>query len=1145
MPRQEMKAKNRASLLVAIVAVLLAVAPAAAQNITGEIDGRVLDPTGAVIPGAVITITNLDTKEIVRTLKSGAHGEYSAPLLPVGNYVITATAPNFATAKQVVQSLGVGDAVQENLNMAPAGTTVDVTVSATDTSLAPNLENNENSTTISNVQVNELALNTRNFEQLIQLAPGVVYNGPDQLYPGMTNSTGAATASNFAIDGLQYAQITWLLDGSDILNHNGNNQTSVYPSVDAVNQIKIIRNGYGAEYGGAGSAQVGIVSKTGSSAYHGDAYFFFRNEALDANNFFNLVASPQLPRPTLRYNDYGGTIGGPVFIPHLLPKDRSKTFFFFSEEIRRIGQAPTQTFTNFPTAPQTNGYFAHPTAQTGTTAVTNSPYPGYNYHITTAINSVAQAYIKDIIDPAIAIQPVNNPNDPQGIILEQRSTTSETQELVRLDHQFNQRLSMFIRYIDDPINLMVPNQYNGAGNGFPGASNTTVPTFGKNAMAHFTFTLTPNAVIEGAYSYQPYGIQIIPTGTLLSKNSPDVQVTLPYPTTVGRVPNLAINGTPNWTTRGPADDEDEAHQAFVNVTLVRGRHNILFGGNYEYTARTANQGLTNAGAFTFTGAKNATTGETAYEAAFSNFLAGKVNTFTQASVDAVSINAESLWEAYVQDNWRATPRLSVNLGVRYSIYGQPNDELGHLGVFQPEQYNAANAPTVSTATGGICTAVGTGCPTINAAYNKLNGVTENNTPQSFGGAISTTPHNDFAPRFGFAYNLTGDGKASLRGGYGIFFNQTQLNLAMTEVDGNPAYVQSPVYTAPASFANPAAGTPGNPAVSLYGQQRNWKQAYTQGFNLDMQIQFPHQTQVDIGYVGNTTQHIVLPLDFNQPTPGYYAAASGVTAYPAAGATTTVIDAYRPYKGYETIFYYSPSGFADYNGLQASMNKRFNRRSLISLSYTWSKSMADDQTLFVAPQNTYDHNAEWGPSFQDRRNVFVGNFVYELPTLRGKNVFARETLGGWELSGIVIAESGQWGTVTQNSADPAGQGILATSSPAQARLDMVSDPNVGGMRNVAGFFNKNAFQQVPAGLFRPGNEKRNAVEGPGEQTWNIDVFRNFSLPHDNRLQFRAESFNLFNHVNYTTVQIAFNNGQFGQVTAANDMRILQVGVKLYY
>jgi hypothetical protein len=208
-------------------------------------------------------------------------------------------------------------------------------------------------------------------------------------------------------------------------------------------------------------------------------------------------------------------------------------------------------------------------------------------------------------------------------------------------------------------------------------------------------------------------------------------------------------------------------------------------------------------------------------------------------------------------------------------------------------------------------------------------------------------------------------------------------------------------------------------------------------------------------------------------------------------------------------------------------------------------MANDQTLFVAPQNTYDLHAEWGPSFQDRRNVFVANSVYELPTFSGRNTFIRETLGGFEISGILLLESGQWGSVTQTTADPAAQGILAANSPASARLDQIANPNTGAPRNVAKFFNTAAFAQVPTGVSRPGDEKRNSVEGPGEENVTLDLFRNFSLPHEMRFQFRVEAFNLLNHVNFMTVNTAFNNAAYGTVTAANNNRQMQIAAKLYY
>ncbi len=1125
---------------VILALVLLAVLPLAAQNVTGEIDGRVVDSSGAVIVGAEIQLLNADTKQVVRTVKTAAQGEYSAPLLPVGNYSITVKANGFGSQSRTGMGVGVGDVLKQDFTLTPASASSELTVTAAVE--GPNLETAANAATIENVQVNELALNTRNFQQLVALAPGVAYNGPDQLYPGMTTSTGSATPSNFAVNGLQYSQLSWMLDGSDILNHNGNNQTSVYPNVDAVNEIKVIRNGYGAQYGGAGSAQVSIVSKSGGSAFHGDMFYFLRNQRLNANSFLNKIASPELPRPTLRYNNYGFTIGGPVYIPKLYPKERSKTFFFFSEELRRIGSAPTQTFTNYPTLPQTFGYFIHPV--TGSVAAANSPYPGYNYQIQT-ISPTSAAYIKDIIAPSLAIQQVNSPTDPQGVILQQRSATAQTQELVRLDHQFNSKLSMFVRFIDDPISLQVPNQYNGANNGYPGVSNENVKTFGQNVMGHLTYIAGQNTVIEGAYSYQPYGINIQPVGTLLSSRSPDIQVTLPFQSTVARVPNLNING-PGWQTRGPAYDNDEAHQTFLNVTHVRGKHSIQFGGNYLYTQRDATLGTLNAGQFAFTGAKNATTGVTAYEASFAAFLTGKATSFTQSTLDPRSINTINLYETYVQDDWRATRRLNLSLGVRYSIYGQFNDENGNLGVFQPEMYDPTKVPAIAS-NGTICTTTAGVCAgtTPNPNYDPLNGITLNNSANSFGAAVSRTPHLNFAPRFGFAYDLFGDGNAALRGGYGLFYNQTQLNLGQTEVDANPAYVGNYVYSSPASMADPGAGVAKTNAVpSVYGQVRNWHQPYTQAWNLDLQIQLPHSMMLDIGYVGNSTFHLLMPIDLNQPLPGFYAAASGVTTFPGAGTATAAINPYRPYLGYETIFSYDTRGFADYNGLQAAFRKRFGKRSIFSANYSWAKSMSNTQTLFVAPQNTYDLKSEWGPSVQDRRQVFTANFVYELPGFKGKSRWLRAPFGGWEISGIVNAASGLWGTVTTTGPDPAGLGILAANSPAQIRPDQIGDPN-NGPRTFKQFFNTAAFASVPAGQYRPGNERRGSVEGPGYQTWNIDFFRNFSFNERTRLQFRCEAFNLFNHVNYNAVNTNSNNTNFGQVTDVRDNRQMQLGVKLYF
>ena len=564
--------------LVLLFALTLApVCPA--QNITGEIDGVVSDASGALVPGATVVITNLSTKQVVRTVTSNAHGEYSASLLAVGDYSIAVSAAGFENTNVPTVSVDVGETATTNVTLKAGNVNETLTVEAS--SVAPNVETPENSAVINEAQMKELALNTRNFEQILTIQPGVSYTGPDQLSSGLVNAQGAANPANLSVNGLQPTQLSFNFDGADSLNRITIAQSVIFPSVDAINQIKVLRDSYGAQYGGGGSAQVLIVSKAGGDKFHGDAYFFFRNQYLNANNYFNLIATPQQPRPPIRFNDFGFTLGGPVYIPHLLPKSKSNTYIFYSEELRRIQVNPTNEIGNYPYLAEAHGYFAAPvcvpTGTAGSTTIApdghtsyacpatpqvkNSPYPGFNYQIPAgALNTIAQEYVKDVILPAEALQQPNNPSSANSIVLNQKSTTNSDQILVRLDHQFSSRLSGFFRYIYDPYYQQVPDGYNKA-MGFPGVNTSNIYSYGENFLGHGTYTLTQNAVLDFGYSYLPYEIKTNVVGFSSAAASPDVQVNLPYVNTTGRIPTLNIGGGV-WGANGPVRTLNHTQQLF-------------------------------------------------------------------------------------------------------------------------------------------------------------------------------------------------------------------------------------------------------------------------------------------------------------------------------------------------------------------------------------------------------------------------------------------------------------------------------------------------------------------------------------------------------------------------------------------------------
>jgi len=1125
--------------------------PGHAQTITGQIGGVVTDSLGAVVPGAIVTVVNSDTGEVVRTISTDSKGTYTVPLLQVGTYSVHIAIPGFGPRSVDNIQVSVSDTLRIDVQLSPADQQVVNVIG--NNNLAPQLEDAASSTVITGTEMRELALNTRNFEQMVTLQPGVSFGGTsDQIYTGLIQPNGQQNNANMSINGLRATQNSWLLDGADMLAHNTGQQVVIFPSIDAIQELKVLRNSYGAQYGGGGSAQIQLITKAGGNSYHGDVFFFFRNAALNANNYFNNLAGQ--PRPEDNQYDSGFTFGGPFFIPRLYPKGSSHTYFFYSLDVKRDAVATVQNFSQAPSQAELQGTFPTPVClaynAAGTTCTSESTQ-------VTNIDPVAAAYVKDVFAGFPAL---NNPTNPQGLILDQLGIHNETENLFRIDHSFSPRLSAFFRFVNDPVFVLAPNGIYKT-QGFPGLTTTNIYTTGTSYLAHATFAVTAATVLDAAFNYQPYSIQATPIGTMAAQNAPDVMalIHLPFVSTLPRVPALSINSV-SYGVNGPISDINHTYQSFANLFHVFGQHSVSVGFNFEHYSEVVNQGTNNGGLYNFNGNGPSGTGTTSYQQSLANFLQGRIDTFQQNSIDPIARPLVTLYEAYIQDDWKLKPRLTVNVGVRYSFYKQFTEAQQHLGSFAPAYFNPALAPAIDS-NGNICTTApcpggSSPNPNYNPSFN--NGLIQGGISSPFGNAVSPQPWLNFAPRVGFAYDLFGDGKTSLRAGYGLYYDQTELQVEQQTVFNNPAYVQVVTFNSPGSFANPGSNSSSAP-LSAYGISTNWKTPYTQAYSIGIEQQFPDNTILEVAYAGNVSTHLIGQLDLNQPFPGEYIATglfytNNSSVCPTAPSTpscnvvthanTPLLNMIRPYRGYSTIIQDATIFTANYNALQATLNKSFGTHSRLSVNYTWSRGLTTNQNdTGSAPQNSYDIPAEYGLVGFDRRHILTAHFVYDLPFYEKQQGFKGHALGGWEISGIVTFAAGLPLTVTSANVDPAGQGILAPTSPEIGRQDCVGDVNGDAPHTQLEWFNIAHFVKVPNG--RPGDCPNSNVRGPGYQVWNLDLFKNIPIHQGMYVQFRAEAFNVWNHTNWTTVNTAEVDAIVAQVTAARDPRQMQLGVKFIF
>jgi hypothetical protein len=1086
-----------------LTAVTLSVAlygfalPAAAQETTGTITGTVTDETGAVLPGVAVIVRHVQTGRSWE-LVSTETGTYTATLLPVGSYEVSAELSGFRKTVQTGIELHVNDRLRVDLSLSAGNVTETVEVVA-ETPIV-RTESSEVSTLINNTQVLAMPLNGRNIVQLVAMQPGVSSTLGSQMFVGLGNLT------NVFVNGNRASQNNWMIDGADNNDVGSNLALINYVSVDSVSEVKILRSNYSAEFGRSGGGQVNVVTKSGSNEFHGSAYEFYRDDKFDSINYFSTLDfdgdGKRDPAP-LDYHNFGGTIGGPIM--------KNKLFFFWGQEFRKIEQVRGGgvQLTRVPSVRQRAGDFSE-LATTLIDPTTGLPFPG-NQIPSNRIDPLARALLDRFP------QPNGDFGGNRNFSVATPQVRDFREELARVDYQFSPSHLVYGRFIHDSIPSEEPfgevfGTFNAA---FPGIANTKTDNPGRSFVGTWNWIVGPAMLNEASYNYS--------RGAILSEITGNAQRDIAIPKVFSGAPgddilpgvSFGSGGYGGFNFFGPYDNTYGSHRIKDTLTFMAGQHAIKSGFLVSWEFKNENNAAGSNGAFVFPGTPSAafrTTGD-----AVADFMLGRASSYTETNIDITSHLRFQMYEAFVQDDWKIRPNLTLNLGVRWSAIVQPYDTNDVLTNFDPAAFDPARAFQISATNTRV---PGTGDP--------LNGliIAAQNSP--YDRRVTDTEWFNFGPRAGFAWDPRGDGKTAVRGGYGQYFDRTLVGIALQNAFVNPPFaVQAAFDSAGGSgptLSNPQGGAPRNTEVNvpnLIAMSPDFKTPTTHQWSIGVQQELPMRFNLDIAYVGSAGRNLLRAYDINQTPPG--------TGSPSNAA--------RPYRGWGNITVRATDATSIYHSLQTAVQRRFAQGLQINLNYTLSRAEADSPSdRSDVAQDIRNLDAERALTNYDRTHIFGANYVWELPFFNDpSNRTMYNLLGGWQISGATQLASGVPLTITMSANTANSFGNI------QRRPDLVGDAE--GPKTVDEWFSRGAFAAPAPNTF--GSSPRSVVRGPWRHMTDLALFKNFLVTDGVGLQFRFEVFNAFNETNFTGVGTILGTPTFGRLTSALDPRMVQMGLKLTF
>jgi len=1066
-----------------------------------------------------------------RSITTNEAGGFTLTNLPSGNYSVRVENKGFQTTTLSDVRLDPSIGRRIEIPMKVGDTTIEVTVEA-----GANVVQTESGSVgqlVTEDQVKSIQLNGRNPLYLSQLEPGVVRNNSMAAFAfGLDNGIN--------VNGARSQESLITLDGAPMVRTRSNGTSVGVADVDSTSQVQILTTSYPAEYGRTSGGQIRMVPKSGTSNFHGSAFEYFRNTVLNANTWQRNNAG--LPRQAFRYNQFGWNLNGPIYIPGHFNKNRSMLFFLLGQEWVRYNHDDTSSATlkvpttlmrtgNFSELLGSNIFYNAPVQIVNPT--TGVPYPN-NIIPTNQLSPNGIGLLNAYPAPNLSNNASSNWIDSALYTEKQRKDTIVIDFVPLQAHHF--RFSLLNYNYDDyephfgnfNLNPRIFNRPNQIG------------------VFRYSWTISPTMVNEFMVSAAADHVDIGIDTSLGRFDRTQYGINYPYlysaatKTIPNKIPTIqlanfgTLDGGPY-----PSRSGGMVYDIADSITKVWGNHTLKFGGLWEYAGENnfdqisvdnTRPGTTNNqnGLFLFTDRR--ITGTQTTGAAIANAALGLFDTYGEIGQRSYTLFRGNMFEGFVQDQWRATPKLVLEMGVRYSVMMNYHALWGNQSFFSEKDWNPALAPTVDPTTGFVTggdplngvVIPGSGFPS-SAKGHVSDDILANGYARLFRGYDNNyhpTVYSNIQPRFGFAYQITPG--TVLRGGAGRYVQRLGIS-DVVHVGGNAPFQPSSTVTR-GSVDNPGGiGTNASP-IALTSQRYEYPSPEAYGWNLTVEQDFPKIATFTMSYVGRRGIHLEQLGNVNQLRPGT------VQANPTVSNT----DALRPYRGYSTIAEAQNLGGSNYHSLQANLKRRLTNGFLFGVAYTWSKSLDFGSSNGTNVPNVYDTNINYGPSDFDTRHVMVLNYVWDMPfATEATNRLVRSTLGNWQFSGTIQAQSGRPpanGIATGNDRAGVGPG---SGNQYYVRTRQPNLPHgFAGPSGTAQWFESAVYVAAPLGTFAPRGS-RNSIYGPGFNSFSAALQKSMHVipGHDNHaLVFRAEAFNYLNHPNLDDPIVNPTSATFGRVTS---------------